>query len=372
MLLNDRLLKRICDRRAENIEVFTRVCSSHAELQALVSSTVSDTYDPQNFPCSGLITTSELAEWSDWFGLVTDDWEYWFKEADSLTSVTDSHSFKSTSVDYCEPSSQSSKFPVVISDQSLDTEVSAEDCSSSEATGKCAGSYVSGKTSVFDAPEDRFEIIKNPINNTIEYSVEDDEICLICGSSTIETTVFMHAQEVWGPAPSVLMYCDGCNETFHPQCVNLDSVPDTDWFCKKCQPTFRKSILQSTLCRSTAISILNKLSPKDSAKSLSPLSTVTVDKTSPSVSTQKNSSTLSTYSSVTFVPLEGLTKRRRLFNNSNASFDVDKDEEYDDFDAISLVNDDSPSRLVCAFCYKKCLHLDDLQRHLYTNECERG
>ncbi|GFH44612.1 predicted protein [Chaetoceros tenuissimus] len=57
-----------------------------------------------------------------------------------------------------------------------------------------------------------------------EESLSDDDIdpCRTCGSNF---------------SPADLLMCDGCDETFHRQCLvpPLDEVPEGDWFCDSCK-----------------------------------------------------------------------------------------------------------------------------------------
>ena len=43
--------------------------------------------------------------------------------------------------------------------------------------------------------------------------------CELCGNTRVGET---------------LLLCDGCDRTFHPQCVDLEVVPEGDWFCSDC------------------------------------------------------------------------------------------------------------------------------------------
>ena len=45
----------------------------------------------------------------------------------------------------------------------------------------------------------------------------DDDECEICGDG------------------GDLLICDGCEKSYHPQCVDLKEIPEGDWFCPKCK-----------------------------------------------------------------------------------------------------------------------------------------
>ncbi len=46
--------------------------------------------------------------------------------------------------------------------------------------------------------------------------------CCVCADDT-------------GYANNLLVYCDGCDVAVHQGCYGIITVPDGDWFCRKCE-----------------------------------------------------------------------------------------------------------------------------------------
>eukprot|EP01139_Manchomonas_bermudensis_P009924 Amastigsp_a339698_90.p1 type:complete len:358 gc:universal Amastigsp_a339698_90:32-1105(+) len=48
---------------------------------------------------------------------------------------------------------------------------------------------------------------------------DDADFCVGCGLRTPE---------------AILLLCDGCDASWHPECARVDAIPDGDWFCPLC------------------------------------------------------------------------------------------------------------------------------------------
>lgn len=55
------------------------------------------------------------------------------------------------------------------------------------------------------------------IDEKQEATEDENDECEVCGK------------------PGDLLICDGCEKSYHIQCVNLEEVPDGDWFCPSCK-----------------------------------------------------------------------------------------------------------------------------------------
>ena len=66
---------------------------------------------------------------------------------------------------------------------------------------------------------------KRPVSST--ENVEEDLKamvggCCVCADDT-------------GYANNLLVYCDGCDVAVHQGCYGIISVPEGDWFCRRCE-----------------------------------------------------------------------------------------------------------------------------------------
>jgi hypothetical protein len=335
LLLNDGLLSLICNRHASNSDIFKTVCSSHSELQALISNLAFHDNQSESFPCTKLMSTVDILEWNDWFGLASDDNDIWFKHSAPQHAIGNGPLPSSVE---SESAQVGSTVHLAVSNQCLNGGCADE--INEGKTEKLEGCCSSGETSVADTSESPEAYNERQI--VTEAFEEQDEICIVCGSTTLEKSPVSHTEEVWGPLPSVLMYCDGCNETFHPECVKLDSVPEEDWFCKKCH-SLRQKDQDDLLNITTSLSRIRKVNH---------LPFLTDDNQTLREVHKRSSHSFVADSNVAFVSLENFTKRKRI--RTSSSYDNWDDENTHD------VDEESPS-IVCAFCYRKCHDLEELQ-----------
>ncbi len=74
-----------------------------------------------------------------------------------------------------------------------------------------------GNTDLADVKVDKKKRNDNPEEESDAEESDDDDKCEICGEG------------------GDLLICDGCEKTYHTQCVNLSEIPNGDWFCPTCQ-----------------------------------------------------------------------------------------------------------------------------------------
>src|SRR5271154_63383 len=71
-----------------------------------------------------------------------------------------------------------------------------------------------------------------PVADKVQAVTHDEEVpaeeeeydearwrCIICGRSDEE---------------DVLLLCDNCNDAYHTHCLDIDGIPEGDWFCPNC------------------------------------------------------------------------------------------------------------------------------------------
>ena len=163
--------------------------------------------------------------------------------------------------------------------------------------------------------------------------VLEEDVCFVCGDPILRVLKTTTAVEVWGPdgntslEQKVLILCDGCDGTFHPQCVGLARIPKSDWYCQTC------------------------LLEKESAKVVQIKSKVAVVRRTPQ----------SEESSVAFCSYDELELRIRRSSSDEERMEEDEEEDEEEREV---------QRMLCVFCFKSCRDLEGLQFHL-ANGCPR-